>query len=131
MAYYATISELINSVKDMEVSYRNLHTNIYIKNNDEIIKIPYKSILKDYLNFFKDTLVESDFSVSEIHKYKFKPKKLSYDLYGTTELWSALLEVNNMMSIIDFTLDKPIKVFEPKSFKKLLNEVMIMEDIIK
>lgn len=130
MAYYSTIQELIDSVKDMEISYRNLHTNVYLRNDGTVIKIPYKSITREYLNYFKPAVVEAELTDAEIAMYKFKPKKLSYDLYGTTELWSVLLELNNLYSIIDFNLETRIKVFEPKTFLKLLNEVMILEEII-
>jgi hypothetical protein len=131
MQFYATIQELIDSVDDMEISYRKLHTNAYVKNNDEIIKIPYKSILQDYRPFFESTIVTAEFTNSEVTKYRFKPKRLSDDLYGTTELWSVLLDLNNMYSIIDFNLEKSIKVYEPKEFLKLLNEVLILEGIVE
>lgn len=130
MAYYATIQELIESVNDMEISYRNLHTNVYVNNKGEIIKIPYKSIIREYLPYFEKTVVTAKLTTKEISMYRYNPKKLSYDLYDTTELWSALLELNNMCSIIDFTSETP-KVFEPKEFKKLLNEVLIMEGVLK
>ena len=130
MAYYATINELIQSINTTEISYRNLHTNVYINNSGQIVKIPYKSIIREYLPFFKSAVVPADFTASEIATYRYKPKKLSYDLYGTTELWSALLELNNMYSTIDFTLEKQINIFEPRAFKKLLNEVMILEKVI-
>jgi hypothetical protein len=130
MAYYATITDLINSVDNMEISYRNLHTNAVIQNGDEAIKVPYGSVVRNYLPYFESTLVEAQFTTAEVYKYKFKPKRLSLDLYGTTELWSALLEVNYMYSVIDFNLEKTIKVFEPKRFLKLLNEVLILEGIL-
>lgn len=129
MAYFTTIQELIDSVNDMEVSYRNLHTNIFIKNKNNIIKVPYKSIISTYLPFFQDTVVTATLNPDEIVLYKYKPKMLSNDLYGTTELWSALLELNGVSSIIDFTFETP-KVFNPNTFLKKLNEVMIMEGII-
>ena len=129
MAFYATIQELIDSVKDMEISYRNLHTNVYIKNKDDTIKIPYKSIIMEYLPYFKSSVVELKLSPEEVSKYRFKPKKLSYDLYGTTELWSALLELNQLYSIIEFNKEV-YKVFEPKEFMTLLNEVLILEDVL-
>ena len=84
MAFYATIQELIDSVNDMEISYRNLHTNIYIKNKDDVIKIPYKSIIREYLPYLQSSVVELKLCAEDAPKYKFKPKKLSYDLYGTT-----------------------------------------------
>lgn len=130
MAFYSTIQELIDSVKDMEISYRNLHTNIYIKNKEDIIKIPYKSIIQTYLPFFQDTVVTAKLNPDEIVMYRYKPKMLSFDLYGTTELWSSLMELNGVLSIVDFTLETP-KVFHPNSFMKKLNEVMIMERIIE
>ena len=129
MAFYATIQELIDSVKDMEISYRNLHTNVYIKNKDDTIKIPYKSILKEYTPFLQSTVLNLQLTAPEVSLYRFKPKKLSYDLYGTTELWSALLEINRMYSIVEFNQEE-YKVFDPKEFKTLLNEVMILENIL-
>lgn len=129
MAFYATIQELIDSVNDMEISYRNLHTNVYIKNKDDVIKIPYKSIIREYLPYLQSSVVELKLSPGEVSKYRFKPKKLSYDLYGTTELWSALLELNQLYSIIEFNKEV-YKVFEPKEFMTLLNEVLILEDVL-
>lgn len=129
MEFYTTITELINSVKDMEISYRNLHTNMYISNKNEIIKIPYKSIIRTYMPFLQKTVIEVNIPDTEINKYKYKPKKISYDLYGTTELWSAILELNNLYSTIDFNISK-IKLFDPNEFKRLLNEILIMENKI-
>lgn len=129
MPFYATIQELIDSVKDMEISYRNLHTNVYIKNKDDTIKIPYKSILKEYMPFLQSTVLTLQLTAPEVSLYRFKPKKLSYDLYGTTELWSALLEINRMYSIVEFNQEE-YKVFDPKEFKTLLNEVMILENVL-
>lgn len=130
MAFYSTISELIESIDDEEISYRNLHTNAYIKNNDEVIKIPYKSIVSEYMPYLKETAIEADFTDDEKEMYRYKPKMLSNDLYDTTELWSALLELNNMVSITDFQTDK-IKVFDPDELKELINEIMILEEILE
>lgn len=129
--YYATIEELIDSIKTEEISYRNLHTNVFINNEkNEIIKIPYKSIIREYLPFFKEHVVTVELSEREVQLYRYKPKKLSYDLYETTELWSALMELNNVLSIINFDLTT-LQVFDPTSFHKMLNEAMILEGIIQ
>ena len=132
MAYYAKIQDLINSVKGVEISYRNLHCSIMIRNNDEIIKLPFSSVIKKYMDFLEPTAVECTFNDGEKKKYRFAPKKISAELYGTTEFWSAILELNNMVSIIDFdTVNKTVKVFEPKEFMSRLNEILILEGIIK
>lgn len=131
MIFYTTIQELIESVNEMEISYRNLHTTVNVKNNNDVIKIPYKSIIREYLPFFNKTVIDVPLTDNDKYTYKYKPKKMSLDLYGTTELWSAILEINHMYSITDFTLEKPIKIFDPKEFIPLLNEVMILENIIR
>lgn len=136
MKFYATISELIDSIEEEELSYRNIHTDILLrcKNKDEdepsTIKVPYQSVLRTYLPYFKDTLVESAFKPVEQSIYRFSPKRLSMDLYGTTELWSILLEVNAMVSVSEFSLTKPIKVFDPRPFFEVLNEILVLENII-
>ena len=59
-------------------------------------------------------------------KYKFKPKSLSMDLYGTTELWSAILRINDIISISEFSLKK-IRLFTT-DILSVLNEVLILEE---
>ena len=137
MEFYPTISELINSIEDKELSYRNLHTNVYIRmayNDREdtpIVSVPYQSILRTYLPYFTDAIVKSAFTPLEKTTYRFSPKKLSLDLYGTTELWSAILDVNSIVSVSQFNLESPIKVYEPKKFFEILNEVLVLEDVIR
>lgn len=132
MAYYASISDLIKSVEDMQLSYRKLHSYATIQSgeNGEYIKIPFDSITKKYMDFLSKSAIPATFNDTEISTYRYKPKRLSLDLYGTTELWHALLELNNIYSVVEFTLEKQIMVFEPKTVKKLLNEVMILEDLV-
>ena len=137
MKHYSTLDELINYIKGEDISYRNLHTPIYIRTNSRLTDetdtflIPYKSIMLNYMSYFRECVLTITMSENEKIEYRYKPKRLSNKLYGTTELWSSLLELNNMISIIDFNLEKDIKVFEPKKFKELLNEVMIQEGILK
>lgn len=137
MRYYSTVEELINQIKGVDTSYRNLHTNVYIKTDNRLtgetdtFVIPYKSVVLDYMPYFRECAITLPMGEVEKTKYRFKPKRLSNKLYGTPELWSALLELNYMVSVIDFNLEKDIQVFEPKRFKELLNEVMILEGILK
>lgn len=136
MKLYSTVDELIEHIKAEDISYRNLHVPIFIRSKDrnsgkeDIYKIPYKSVLREYMPELEESVVVMNFGEYEKNKYRYKPKMLSNDLYGTPELWSALLELNHLLSLIDFNLEKPIKVFSPKEFKTLLNEIMILEKIL-
>jgi len=67
-----------------------------------------------------------NFTDNDFRKYKFQPKKLSLILYQTTELWSLLLKLNNMSSILEFT-KKDILVPPANVIFNLLNEVIILE----
>lgn len=50
----------------------------------------------------------------------YRPKAISYHIYGTTELWLALLRLNNMASASDF--NKPVvKIYDPNGLKQLID----------
>ena len=131
MAIPATITELIEWGKNEEISYRNLHTEAYINDldNDRIIKIPLNDTMSAYRYFLDPYLIEFELHDEELQLYQFKPKSLSYKLYGTTELWALLLMINNCISKIDFN-KKKIKVLDPKNIKSFINEVLILEKVL-
>lgn len=131
MAIPATITELIEWGKNEEISYRNLHTEAYINDldNDRIIKIPLNDTMSAYRYFLDPYLIEFELHDEELQLYQFKPKSLSYKLYGTTELWALLLMINNCVSKIDFN-EKKIKVLDPKNIKSFINEVLILEKVL-
>lgn len=131
MAIPATIDDLIQWGKRQEVSYRNLSGNALIENKmkNETIRIPLNSIMSEYRYFLEPYTVEIEINDEELVLYQFKPKSLSYKLYGTTELWAVLLMINNCVSKIDFN-KKKIKVLDPKRIMSFINEVLILEKII-
>lgn len=132
MALPTTIDDLIDWGKTQEISYRNLNGRVYINNlsNNEVIRIPLNSVMGEYRYFLEPYMVEITMNDEELYLYQYKPKSLSYKLYGTTELWSTLLMINNCVSKIDFDKAK-IKVLDPKRIKGFINEVLILEKIIE
>lgn len=65
-------------------------------------------------------------NTKEFGMYKFNPKKLCYDLYGTTELWFLLLRLNEMHSVTEFNIN-PVKVFSITVLDKI-NDVLNREE---
>ena len=128
--YYSTIQELIDQVETKEISYRNLHTTFCIRQNNEVIQVPYKSMIREYMDLMADDAITVSLPADEVRMYKFKPKKLSYDLYGTVELWAGLLELNKMYSTMDLTCEKPFLVFNPETVKEKINEILIQEGVL-
>ena len=97
---------------------------------EETKEIEEKSEKKVYRNchligqeLYKGKKKESE---KEKENYRYSPKKLSYDLYGTTELWADLLKLNGCVSIAEFEPDF-IRVYDPNTFKEYLNEIMIAD----
>lgn len=128
--YYSTIQELIDQIEAKEISYRNLHTTFCIRQNNEVIQVPYKSMIREYMDLMAEDAITVSLPADEVRMYKFKPKKLSYDLYGTVELWAGLLELNKMYSTMDLTCEKPFLVFNPETVKEKINEILIQEGVL-
>nr|DAR90611.1 MAG TPA: hypothetical protein [Caudoviricetes sp.] len=131
MAYIpSTVDEQYEYGKSLEISYRALHHDafLYDKQSNRTIRIPFMSILSKYRDFLDEIIVEQELTLDEQREYRWNPKKMSEDFFGTTEFWFMLLVLNNYKSIIEFQPKKYVKMYDPDRFKKYLNEIMILED---
>ena len=84
-------------------------------NRSDIYRIPLYDIFIRYREQFDDCV--QLYSITE--KYFYKPKTLSLELYDTTEMWLALLRLNCMRNISEFT-ENIIKVYNPVDIKELI-----------
>ena len=124
MAREYTLNEFISEAKELEVSasslfYKEAHTledsSIFILSGD--------SILNKYYNEFKQYENTLKLSDQEQRRYECNPQLLSYDLYGTTELWFLLVDLNCLNSSVQFKLN-PVKIYNAgviRLIKKILN----------
>lgn len=124
-----TITDQISDAEELEISYRTLHPAAIIidSESERNIRIPFSSIISKYKDFLSEIVISVELTEEEQLHYQYKPKALSEDMYGTTELWDSLLILNNCKSVIDFT-PKVVKMYDPEEFKAYLNEVMIIEE---
>lgn len=132
MALPLTIQDLINAYKKNEKSYRNLHEQavIYLSKSNEYIRVPYGSVTNKYRDFLAGAMMLIELSDDQVNKYRYQPRLVAKDLYGTAELWFMILELNNLCSVIEFRDIKYIRVYHPSTFYTMINEIMIMENII-
>lgn len=131
MALPSTMEEQIEDIMDRDISYRQLHQPVVVKDlvSGINIKVPFSSLTNKYRDFLSKIIIEVDFDDRTTAYYKYKPKRLSEDLYGTTELWSDLLILNNYISITEF-IPTRVKAYDPTLLKEYLNEILILENLI-
>ncbi len=101
--------------------------NSFIKNHNNLIlyfdnsfgKEEYGNILSLYEKELSEHLDEVELDENEKHIYDMNLKKLSHDIYGTTDLWFTIAYFNNLKSPIEFTNFKFIKVLRQSGINLL------------
>lgn len=122
----SSIPDLIDYNKSLNISHDKLHfKQSFIDTSGDKIIFNITSLVDRYSDVLNKISKDITLSESEYLKYRFQPKLLSLDMYGTIELWSAILQLNNMVSVTEFT-QKKIKLFTMDIFH-LLNEIFILE----
>lgn len=132
MALPVKISDLVKIGEKDEMAYRVFHDNLEITNSEDQQKIviPLNQLVSRYRHFLTPYLIKVELSDYEYNLYRYQPKRLSYALYNTTEFWSFLLMINSCISKLDF--DKKIMiVLNPTNIRRFLNELLILEKVIK
>ena len=122
MYQYNNLDDFVAYGKTLTISYQNLSlTEIF---ND--IKFPMFNIIQDYIDDLKDEAITITFTDKEYYKYKYKPRLLSAYLYGSTEFFSIILQLNDIASEKEFT-KKSIKLIPADTMKSLLEKIYIAE----
>lgn len=118
------ITNFINIGKENSINPSNNVKYIQYKNSNTIVPIDNIFIHKyrDYLLSVSEEIILTD---EEHRKYKYRPKLLSYDLYGSVEYWSMLMIINDIPTISDFNLKK-IK-YLPTSGLELIETILNKE----
>lgn len=112
------INQYIQDGENASLSLANFMDSILISTQDKrhIFRIPFNDFFIEHMSEFNSAI--QIYSIPETMFYK--PKLLSMELYGTTELWIALLRLNGMKNITEF--HKPvIMVWEPSTLKELID----------
>ena len=84
-----------------------------------------QNIADKYMNELEENKRIIEFTTQEYYKYRYNPKLLSYDIYGTTELWFFIMMANDLYSVIEFDLRKVI-LFDSTIIRKL-NRMLEMD----
>lgn len=122
----STIQSIIEDGKELKMTIKDLSLKEVITNSSgEMFVVNMYNLYEKYYELLLEHTVIVTLSDLDYQKYRFKPKLLSKDLYGTTELHYMLLRLNYVYSVINFDFNE-IRVFNA-DIKQLLNEIMVME----
>lgn len=122
----STISEYSKAYSDTDITFNSLHYKEKDSVDDSTSLILLNdSILDKYRNDLAEKIVTKTLTNEEINKYQYNPKRLSFDLYGTTELWGLLLEINQLQSVTEFNIN-PVKVYDG-SIISYINSIFSLE----
>lgn len=121
----SNINDLIaERAKDI-YSLKNFYDTIILVEDDSVSRIP----IGDFFSTYKTELAPAIQFFQLNEEYFYQPKSLSEYLYGTTELWLALLRVNNMRNITEFHLPI-IKIYNPNALMNLIKIFFKRENIL-
>lgn len=108
-----TIDQFIQTEQNKSVKYPNYYYQKVISEDDLHVIMNYQSIMDRYAQYIRDYITEIELSQEEMRKYRYNPKRLSFNLYGTTSYWWSIIFANQIHSLteFDFSRDNVIKVF--------------------
>lgn len=108
-----TIEQFIQTEQNKSVKYPNYYYQKVISEDDLHVIMNYQSIMDRYAQYIRDYITEIELSQEEMRKYRYNPKRLSFNLYGTTSYWWSIIFANQIHSLteFDFSRDNVIKVF--------------------
>ena len=119
-----TVEDFIELGKDIDDIQYYKFTILSKASRDAVNPILYAehNVIYDYEEEFKQLAETVEMTDSEFNKYKYKPKLLAYDLYGSTEFFFAILFINGMYSIKDFD-KRNIKLIRKSAMSELLTAI--------
>ena len=123
----STINELISLGKEFKISNNTLSfKELMVNSNGEKYVVNLNNIIDRYYDILLDHTTIVTLTDDEYERYRFKPKVLSEDLYGTQEFHFLLLRLNHITSILQFDFTE-LRVFNT-NIVGLINEIMILEN---
>ena len=115
-----TLSDFIReySVEDLRVDAFHLKEVFFQNGMKHKIVVNGDNIADKYSAELEENKKIVEFTTKEYYKYRYNPKLLSYDVYGSTELWFFILMANEIYTITEFDLRK-VKMFDAAIISKL------------
>lgn len=84
-------------------------------------------ILDHYLPIIREFRRKYRLNSYQVQNYKYNPKKLSYEAYGSIEYWFLIMHANELFSASQFSLEKGYMYMYVDGIQQVVNEIMNVE----
>lgn len=118
-----TIEEFIESGKSISIDYMDLSFINRLSNGTWITVL---NVINDYMSELKNACVIVELTEAQQWAYYYKPKVLSYDIYGNPELYFIILLLNDMADVKEFTKPR-LRMLRKDHMSMLLSYIMNSE----
>lgn len=115
-----TLENFIDTNNRNKISYNKL--SLFDKSSDGSKNMISYNILNDYLEELEAIALDVALTDEQYLKYKYKPKLLAYDIYGSQELYFVILYINNIASPKEFDMKK-IKMIKTDVLTQALSDI--------
>ena len=102
-----TMEQFISLGKATSVSYDKYSYKDLLSNGTEIAVL---NVVNDYIREFKDAALTVTLSIDEYRKYRYKPKLLCHDIYGSGEFYWVIMLLNGIIDVKEFNMDSLLMV---------------------
>lgn len=123
-----TIGEFIatGTSNNDHTGYRNLSYYDTLDN----IEFTIKPLVDDYLYELKEMAIDVNLTDKEVMKYRYNPKLLCYDIYGSTKIYYVILRLNDMCNVHEFDLStKKIRMLTTSDMSSSLASIYKSENL--
>lgn len=113
-----TIKDYITQYNNEDITFSEFFLKqVFVTDAGKKLLMNFENLIIKYMPELKEMKVKVSLSNEEYSRYKFNPKLLSFDIYGTTELWFLILEANELHTISQFD-SKTIYLFRADIIEK-------------
>lgn len=113
-----TIKDYITQYNNEDITFSEFFLKqVFVTDAGKKLLMNFENLIIKYMPELKEMKVKVTLSNEEYSRYRFNPKLLSFDIYGTTELWFLILEANELHTISQFD-SKTIYLFRADIIEK-------------
>lgn len=121
-----------HTLDEFKAAYNNrsivpLYESFCYQEQNGGFKFIVKNVLDDYMYELKKLSISIELNNDEIVKYNYKPKLLSADIYGMTDLYYIILLLNGVCNIKEFHDINPIRLIPADTLGDYLSSISTNE----